>query len=320
VTIRRLKTRIYGALLIPILLAGAADAAPWTLDLREAACVEGATVRLADVARGPLPQRAQPLVVFAGGQPGGVVEIRARGILRRLAANGLADGVRLAGAAQCRVTFKGREIGPEELNAPLRDAVAPLVPTPTAGAPASHFELAIPVCALPVTDDWRVRLGRTPGLRPGRNLLPIEIVAGRSVHRLTVQVVLHAFGEVPQPRRALAADTALEPGLLDWVWSDLATLDAAYVVGRETVVGMSAARTLTAGEPVRRSDLRPTPLVRSGDPVELRLVRGNVAVSVRGVAKRAGGLGQTIPVRNDLTGRVVNARVTGPGCVDWRPR
>ena len=40
--------------------------------------------------------------------------------------------------------------------------------------------------------------------------------------------------------------------------------------------------------------------------------------TVRALARQAGCLGQIIPVRNEMNGRLVNARVLGSGSVEWR--
>ena len=75
-----------------------------------AATAEGGSVRLADIARGTLPETAAELVVVAGGRPGTAVTVDARGILRLLTSHGLANGVRLTGAQECRIRFTGSEV------------------------------------------------------------------------------------------------------------------------------------------------------------------------------------------------------------------
>ena len=75
---------------------------------------------------------------------------------------------------------------------------------------------------------------------------------------------------------------------------------------------------MTAGDQLRAGDLKPIPAIRAGDMVDLEIQRGGLTVTVRGLARQAGCLGQTIPVRNELNGRLVNARVKGPGLVEWR--
>jgi flagella basal body P-ring formation protein FlgA len=57
--------------------------------------------------------------------------------------------------------------------------------------------------------------------------------------------------------------------------------------------------------------------VRSGETVELVLGRGGVEVVVRGTAREDGADGDHIYVRNELDGRLVRGRVTGPNRVAW---
>jgi flagella basal body P-ring formation protein FlgA len=201
----------------------------------------------------------------------------------------------------------------------IEKLVAPLAPPPDAAAPASWVEVMVPDRPLPLHRDWHAELGTARPLAPGRNLVPVAIVSGDRKHRFSVEVVLHAFAELPVPRQMIGADTPLTPDLFTWEWSDLCAVAPGLAVGRDAIAGASAGHDLAAGQPVRQADLRPTPLVRSGDPVELRIARGTVTVAVRAVARRSGALGQEIPVRNELTGRVVTARVAAPGVVDWRP-
>ena len=116
----------------------------------------------------------------------------------------------------------------------------------------------------------------------------------------------------------MGRDQPLDEGQFEWRWVDLSEIPGGMVACRDQLRGASAARTMRAGDPLRTSDLKPTPVIRAGDPVELIVQRGGVSVSVRAMARQAGCLGQTIPVRNEMTGRLVNARVAGPGLVEWR--
>ncbi|MFO7653931.1 MAG: flagellar basal body P-ring formation chaperone FlgA [Candidatus Krumholzibacteriia bacterium] len=312
--------------LLPVLLAllaaataqTAAPAAAWTLDLADSCRVGGTEVRLADVALGSVPDPAAEVVLHAGGTPGRWVTLEARAILRRLVALGLAADVRLTGASACRVLLAGAELTPPELVQAVQAAAAPLIPAAAPGAPPSRLEVTVPDRSIPVARAWSVRTSETRPLSPGRNLLPVEVRSGGRVQRLTVEAVLHAYGELPVPRRALAAGTRLDDDDCAWEWVDLAAVRHGVATGRTALRGMSAGRDLAPGQPIRSADLRPTAIVRSGEPVDLRVRRGTVVVAVRATARRDGALGETIPVRNELTGRVITARVTGPGQVDWR--
>ncbi len=99
---------------------------------------------------------------------------------------------------------------------------------------------------------------------------------------------------------------------------DLAEQGNGLVTSRVALAGNSVARSLQLGDSLRISDLKQSPVVQAGDQVELLIRRGQIVVSARAYARQDGCQGQTIPVRNELTGRLVNARVCGPGQVEWR--
>jgi flagella basal body P-ring formation protein FlgA len=206
----------------------------------------------------------------------------------------------------------------DELRAEAERVVTALLPASPEGAPAAWCEIALPTEALTVAGAWTLGCARREPLPPGRSQLRLELQDGWQTRELPVSVVVHAHGEVAVARLAVQRDRPLTDDLFDWRWVDLATAPGGLVSSRAQLQGASAARTLGAGDPLRGADLKPTPVVLAGDMVELRVQRGGVAVSVRALARQAGCLGQTIPVRNELTGRLVNARVAGPGLVEWR--
>ena len=305
--------------LLTTLAAAAAGAAPaWNLVLGAEATVSGETVTLADVAVAPVPADLADLVVLASGRPGHTATVTRRGILRKLVSHGRAAGVRLSGAEACRVTFAGQRISSEQLHESVRRALQPLVPTPAPGAPATWFELDLPDRPLAAGEDWDVNVDRHEPLAPGRNFVRVELVrAGRS-EAVSATVILHSFQEVATTRRDIGRDDVLLADMFAWQWRDQAEVDQGVALGRQAVIGRSASRDVGSGKLLRTADLKDTPLVTAGEPVELQVIRGNVAVTVRAFARQAGCLGQIIPVRNELTGRLVNAKIAGPGLVEWR--
>ena len=156
-------------------------------------------------------------------------------------------------------------------------------------------------------------------LEPGRNhrALVLRGAAGRVEIPVTIHV--HHFREVGQARLKIQRGQNLHAGLFDWGWVDVgASRKVTDLFGREALQGSCSARSLQAGDYLRACDLKAIPLVRVGDRVELTLQRGTVSVSVPATARQEGPLGKVIPVRNELTNRLINARITGPGSVEWR--
>jgi flagella basal body P-ring formation protein FlgA len=82
----------------------------------------------------------------------------------------------------------------------------------------------------------------------------------------------------------------------------------------QEVVGMSAKRTLRAGEVLRTGSLGAPILVKRGDSVMMIATRDQVTVSMAGEAMDGGARGSVVRVRNS-SGNIVRARVTGPGTV-----
>lgn len=307
---------------LTILLAGASGPAKgvqnWRLTLPDTVVVTDGLVTLADLAGGPVPAAAGRVVIRAGVEPNSLVAVSRRDILRRLVVAGLAGGVSLGGAEECHLIYPGKELTPKDLEAEVRGVVQSLMPRARPGAPDSWFEIDLPPFDVAAAAEWNAELDRTEFLTPGRNLVRIRLVDGDRTESMTVTITLHQFGEVGLAVRDISRDSPLDEGMFTWQWRDLADLKNGLAVGRESIQGASCTRDVKTGQLLRQADLRETPLVKAGDPVDLRVVRGQVAVVVKAHARQNGCLGQTIPVRNELSGRLVNARVAGPGLVEWR--
>jgi flagella basal body P-ring formation protein FlgA len=317
-TARPVRAAVIAAVAAVLGAVAAAPAAAWRIDLPDTVVVTGGTALLRDVSLTPVPAGAGDLVVHAGGAPNTTVTVSGRLLLRKLVTAGLGGGVTFGGAAQCVLVFAGRELDGETVAGALRRELQALVPLPVPGAPDSWLDVTVPEMRLAAVGDWRVEVRRERPLAPGRNLVPVRLAAGDHRESFTVSVVLHCYDEVARARLTVERDTPLDPGQFTWEWTDLASLDPGTASGRGIIAGASATRRIGAGDLLRLADLRETPVVLAGDPVDLMVVRGQVAVTVRALARQAGCVGQIIPVRNELTGRLVNARVAAPGVVEWR--
>ncbi len=305
------------ALAALLLLATNQPAGAWNLSLVDSVTVSAAVVRVADLARGSIPPAAAAVVVMPAGKPGQSSTVERQLILRRLVSAGQASGVSFRGAEICQVLYGGLRLNSGALSGRVHDCVAVLLPPALPEAPPTWWVVELPDLDLAVAGDWEVALAEPRRLQPGRNLVPLQVGDGRHNYRFSAKVTVHAFGEIAQTVGRIARDTSLRPEQMAWEWCDLATVASGLVVGRDEVTGCSAARELSAGQPLRKADLKPTPLILAGQPIELRIGRGRVAVAVRAVARQPGQLGQIISVRNELTGRLVTARVAGPGLVEW---
>jgi len=293
------------------------EAGAWVLELSPEVTLERPVVRLADVVASEAPATAGALVLRTGGKPGERVEISRAAVLRRLVTERLAADVVCQGPEVCRITFAGRRIVTADLETRLLAELAGWLPSDPDRAPASWVEVSSDLPAATVDGEWRLEIVEPSRLDPGRNLIRCRIVGGGRVIRFTATVTCHTYGEVARARTNLDRDDPLGVELFVWEWRDLTQVASGLVVGRGAVDGMTARNRIAAGDPLRLPDIRPEPLVRQGDSVELVLDRGGVAVTLRGTAREDGVQGDMVYVRNELDGRLIRARVTGQGRLSW---
>ena len=101
-----------------------------------------------------------------------------------------------------------------------------------------------------------------------------------------------------------AADVAAQPALIRRAGDRGLTL--------AEVVGQEAARTLDVGDVLTPASLAPRMLVRRGQYVSVTLLQNNLDLRTLARALDDGGYGQTVKVKNDLTGEILHVVVTGP--------
>lgn len=298
----------------------AIGASSWVFTMADSVCVSKAGVQLSDLSINTLPAPVNNLAIGASGLPGTVQVFSRKTILRKLVTAGHARGVSFKGSGSCVVTRTGETLNPHALRPDIRRALQHLVPGSQPGAPATWFELKLPE-KLAVVDDknFMVRVKETSMLEPGRNQVSIILEGTDQNLNFPVSVTLHQFSETAKARMKIKRGDTLLPDLFEWQWTDLAEKNKKTdFYGRQSLMGVSSSRTIQAGDFLHQRDLKPTPVVLTGDSVELKIQRGAVSVSVRATARQEGSIGQIIPVRNEITRQLVNARVMGPGLVKWR--
>jgi flagella basal body P-ring formation protein FlgA len=103
------------------------------------------------------------------------------------------------------------------------------------------------------------------------------------------------------------------PGDFELVCAEMPDLRAEYFTVSGDVVGKTARRTLSPGDPLTRDALSDPILVRAGEKVRVRLERGAISLAALAQAEQNGKLGQSIRIRNIDFARVMQARVVARG-------
>ena len=163
-------------------------------------------------------------------------------------------------------------------DAPLRAALADAIrPAP---------RLSVPV-QCPQADGWTVR----------------------------VQVQLQLFRPVLVTNRTLLRGDGLRPADVHTEERDLTRLGYGYVDSLDQVAGRTLARTLPSGSVLTPAALGGRRMVSAGDHVQVVANLGGIVVRADGVALGSGDNGARLLVRNESSGKVVDAMVHAPGVV-----
>jgi flagella basal body P-ring formation protein FlgA len=176
-----------------------------------------------------------------------------------------------------------------------------------------------PVPALGVLQGQEVEIrGHVLGTRHGSGptLVSLEIWRdGARIGERSVSVQLHVYRQVLVAAAPIGRGTAALPEQFAVERREAIAGGDTAVASVESVRGMRLRHSFTAGETVHTSDLEPLPVIRRGDKVMATVGVGGITVTVSGIALDDGAVGQRVGIKNDRSGRRLQATVMGPGSV-----
>lgn len=134
-----------------------------------------------------------------------------------------------------------------------------------------------------------------------------------------VPVSLEIFRQVLITNRPLLRGDGLQMGDVHGESRDITRLGYGYIENMQQVAGRTLARPLAAGSVLTPSALGGRDMVRAGDHVQVVAQLDGIEVRAEGVALGSGDNGARLRVRNEVSGRVVDAMVNAPGVVRALP-
>ncbi len=154
-----------------------------------------------------------------------------------------------------------------------------------------------------------------PDIFKARSFNLIFRVDNRVEKNLTVRGSVTGHARVVTLARDLPRGSILQPEDLVLVEREINHLRQPFF-RTAGLVGKKLKRSLRQGEVLTRTMIDTPPAVKRGQPVMIVLTRGALSLSAKGIAKRDGKPGDTIPVRNISSQKVILCQVTGPGRVE----
>lgn len=139
---------------------------------------------------------------------------------------------------------------------------------------------------------------------------------GSAPWSIFVPAQIQLFRNVLVASRPLQRNITLTEADVMLTERDVGLLSQGYLTSPEQAVGNRLNRNLQPDQVLPPSYVTPADVVRKGDQVVISAKSSSINVRMPGEALSNGALGAQIRVRNQSSGRVVKARVTGPGQVE----
>ena len=140
--------------------------------------------------------------------------------------------------------------------------------------------------------------------------------AGAQPWRLYLPVRMTSTRPLVVASRALARDTVLAPGDVRLANAPLGAVPAGALHDTGLAVGRLLRRPVDEGQAIVVPLLAAPAVVRRGQQVSVEAHAGSLKVTVAGVARRDGALGDTIEVESGTSGRIVEAVVRSAKSVE----
>ena len=180
---------------------------------------------------------------------------------------------------------------------------------------------AVPVEArLGLADCRGMMVASLPPNLPPRSRMSVQVRctagAGWIVHE---PVSLQNFRDVLVTTRPLLRGDGVTAGDVRSKSRDITRLGYGYVDTLDQLAGRTLARPLGPGSVLTPSALGGREMVRAGDHVQVVAQLDGIEVRAGGIALGSGDNGARLRVRNEVSGRVVDAMVNAPGVVRALP-
>ena len=275
--------------------------------------VAGDQIRLGDLARvdaddAGFADGLRALVIGRSPFPGASRLLEAATVVSRLRQADI-DPARLdlQLPAEIEVRRAALEIGREQIEAAVRS----FVEQQSAGRKVRVKEVRVSEAVVLPAGRLAMRVSAPRHMElAGSVPLTVEFaVNGEPQKRIWVTVALETPAHAVVTRRPLGRFTPLDEADVELREMDLAELPSDYVADVQSVVGKRTRRSLDAGTVLRPDLVESPPLVKRGDRVLIVVETQGLRVTAAGQVKQKGCLGESVPVVNLDSNKIVHARV-----------
>lgn len=266
-----------------------------------------------DVLVGDIVSKCPPeicaLAVVSSPLPGREKTVSRRDVETAIRRAGMSPaGLRIP--ARVRVARPSKVVADNTLKGRIAAAVEAILPEgaviETLGA-LSNVE--VPKAGFEVQARW-------PGEKEFRRRVSIPVdffSGGRRFRTARVSALLAFETSAPVSARDLRKGETISIGDIRFKTVRLTDAPTDLLLSTQEIVGRQTASNVAEGKPFFKQSIKRIPVVREGERLALESVFGLVRVSVLGVSRQDGAVGDRIRVVTMSNNRLVWARITGPG-------
>ena len=222
-----------------------------------------------------------------------------------------------AASAEPRLRANPVASGPSILLGDLFTGVGSAADTPMARAPAPGQSVVFSASVLQA----RANMAGVPW-RNTASVRQVVVQGGGEQSRLTDNVgeaqALTEADEIAVLARTVRRGEEISASDVIWIDRPINAPSAA-VTEADNLIGMTAKRTIQAEQPIRPTDVEPTPAVRRGELVTLIYEAGGLRLAMRGRALANAAPGELVKVVNTQSNRTVEAIAESTGLARVMP-
>ncbi len=305
-------------------IAAGASARDWGLSIKTSACAQGSKVLLGEIATpyGPIPaetwEKLERMELWPAPERAGRSEVYSRRRLAELLREHLGElAVRCSIPSGLTVQRGGALLDKQMLLARVEEYLRPKLALMEGRAELVGFN-APEIVSL---DEGyaRLEIELLSKLAAGRINLRIKAVAGdgRLVRQVAANVFVDHWVAVACASRPVNPGEPITPDMVTFKERNLAYFRGTPWDGKGDG-SWQVKRPVGTEQPFSMDMLEPVPLVAKGSKVNLIYQGRNVQLAIEAEAMQPGGLGETIPVRNIHSGKLVQAVVMSKDTVGVR--
>lgn len=151
----------------------------------------------------------------------------------------------------------------------------------------------------------------------GRVYIPVQIRdSGKVIASAYGIATIRRFQRVCVSTRLLNRHAAINEASFRKEMREVTQVNRPYFKDEAALLGMRSRRVIGMGRIITSDMVEEPPVINRGDRVEIRLLHSNLTVTMAGIAREDGWLGDRIRVRSIKYREEVNARVKSPAIVE----